>query len=168
MGKLILSSLILLLLFPLSLLAVHSYQFENYNWSDSMQEIIEKVETKGHKLSIKTEKGLAYEDVIFNEKCEVSFYFTPQSKKLAIINIKWGTKHIGADLLNLLKETYSVKFGKSNEFIDKYNSEGATDDSFVALDYFLFKTELTYYGPYYRNYNQEQKAIVKDEGKGRF
>jgi hypothetical protein len=99
--QLIFGSVILLLFLLTS--PIFAYQFEDYEWGKSWEEIKAKVENRNANVNVVTEKSqLVFNDKILSRDCEVTLAFTPKSKLLWIAEIHWNDINIGDSVKAML------------------------------------------------------------------
>jgi hypothetical protein len=107
----------------ISLLLISSsawaYQFEDYRWGDSLDYINEKI-TKDGKTNIEREKDtLRFDDTIYDKPCRIIMLFTPKTKQLGHITVRWNPPGPG----KVLKRELTAQYGPPNDsdsFLQQY------------------------------------------------
>ena len=160
MKKMFLPVLVLMLIIW-SVIELKAACFEDYEFGQTLADTKNQLKNKNKNFisnEEKEEKVLEYSDKIFGESCSATLLFTPKSKLLAGIIVRWDTTSVGANLKNLLTKKYG-KPHQPNQFMEKYIWFGI-----VALDYSFIKTDLVYYGGiYWDKYKQEMEEITEKE-----
>jgi len=138
-----------------------AFQFESYKWGKTKEEIRALIEAGHSKVPTRTNRGLAYGDIIFGRSCKVNLIFTPDTNLLTAVVIKWQGNTVGQKL----KADLSQKYGEPRRSGDLRNeyfwSEG---NDKLTLNYKSMNTELTYYNMAdVKDYIAEQKENPKKD-----
>ncbi|MFH1381056.1 MAG: hypothetical protein ABIH57_02665 [Candidatus Omnitrophota bacterium] len=140
---------------------VSAFQFENYKWGKTKEEIRALIEAGHSKVPARTAKGLTYGDIIFGQSCRVNLIFTPDTNLLTAVIIKWQGNTIGQKL----KADLSQKYGeprRSGDLRNEYFWSAGNDK--LTLNYKSMNTELTYYNMAdVKDYFAEQKENPKKD-----
>jgi hypothetical protein len=137
-----------------------AFQFEDYQWGQSFDEVVKKLENKGRVLSY-TDYGVAYNDNILDNPCYVFLAFTPQTKELAYISIAWDETSLGETLRASFKEKFKEPLVISE---DTYLWMGPDQNVFdsIYLNYKVSGVRLFYFGgKYYEKFNEEKIEAAK-------
>lgn len=148
MKKCILSFLVGLILYCAPI--ADAYQFEDYEWDASLEDVKDSILSKYKHLTLVGESLLEYEDQMYNAECKVLLIFTPKPQKLMLIRISWLYESIGHNLKRKLINTYGEPAEKREEsFGGTYVWTIERDQETLRLTYTPQSTELIYKGGRY-------------------
>ena len=127
-----------------------AYQFEDYEWGASLEDVKDSIRSKYKHLTLVGESLLEYEDQMYNAECKVLLIFTPKPPKLMLIRISWPYESIGHNLKRKLINVYGKPAEKREEsFGGTYVWTIERDQETLRLTYTSQSTELIYKGGRY-------------------
>jgi hypothetical protein len=138
--RILLYIVIFILLYPQP---IFPFQFEDYSWGKSKDEIKRMLSYKGQRTLFFDKNTVSYKDKILGEDCEVSFYFSPKSEILYLIKLRWDKPDIGDEVLDLLIAKHDSPY-QEQKGVDRYIWRGKSNEDIIALDYSTGATELFY------------------------
>jgi len=141
-------SLLLSLIFTLigiNSAAAEHIKFEEYKWGSSKEEVSQRIHSRGHKIELEKNSQLnllKYRAKILKKPATVQFLFTPRSKKLVAIKIKWEDENIGKNLKPIMCKKYGSprKLDSDDEYVWR---------NLVYLDFSENETICIYYSNKY-------------------
>lgn len=160
MKKIILIFIFLNLFFPPH---ASAYNFEDYQWGASIEKLEGQLRQKEKKVFKENSNALLYYDKIFNETCEVRLYFTPTTKLLGIVEIKWET-----DVFSAVSTILEKKYGKP--YVPDYEQEffwGDTDSK-IILKPSLAGASLEYTSLTYKRIGEKENNEINSKETDRF
>lgn len=135
----------LIIIFTLLLpLAASAFQFGDYEWGKSIEEI--RAVARAKKKSLKPSDNpalLIYSEESFGKPCEVSLIFTPGSRILYAIKVIWQESSVGPKVKKSLIEKHGEALQEEKN-TDKYLWIDSVSGDLIALDYSAAQTELIY------------------------
>jgi hypothetical protein len=138
--------------------AAFAFQFESYEWNDTLSQIKKEVEKRENHILSLHEDTLVYTDTVLREPCKVSLFFDPDTTLLKKITVKWETTSVGARLLERFTQKYGRPF-QPNFYAKRYIWKNPSRYGIITLDYTIKDTTLVYYGDeYYRPFQEHDKG----------
>lgn len=141
------------------------YQYHNYEWGMTKQEIHKLVKENGYEITTnynKESKVLIYKDKLYGEKIEVSLEFTGATNKLYHINILSDDYEIGKKLKPIFMDKYgdpvntNFKEGKWYEWVNKDNTHKVKIGYHNPLGFYIDYLSLKYK----ELYEKEKNIII--------
>lgn len=156
--------ILILLSFLYTHIAFASYKFEDYEWGTSMDNIEQQLKQKKKKIIKESFNTFLYYDKIFDRQCEVRLHFTPKTKLLAIIEIKWNS-----DTFSAVSNILESKYGKP--FVPEYKDEfwwGYWDSEIIVLKPIFTGTSLKYISGVYKKQGEKELDEINSKDAHRF
>lgn len=158
--------IIIVLLLGISSLS-YAFQFEDYEWGTDINQVQIQISKKRPKRNMRFDDErtwVFYMDKIFKLDCTVSLSFTPISKRLAFVIIRWKNIDISSDIARILKNKYG---NQHNEYgYDDYkwwgpeSNYGNNDNLNLKND--GLDTILIYQSGDWSQVSQQEKNQMKD------
>jgi len=135
--------------------------FENYQWGMTKQEIRRKIESKGVSLPSEIAGALVYNEMIVGQSCKVTLKFTPDSKLLYQVELKWSGTGAGQKMKQILSEKYGPPYAAGDLYKKYFWYQGS---DVLTLNYSTMNTTLTYAsGSIEKKRNAEDRATGKTD-----
>jgi len=121
-----------------------TFQFEDYEWGRSIDEVRYLIRTKNKKLIPSSQETiLSYSDTVFEMPARIYLMFAPKTKLLFMIKVVWKGTAAGERVKHCLIQRYGSP-RSLDDSVDKYIWINSDSNAMLFLDYGLHDTELYY------------------------
>ena len=167
-------SIIAVIIFSIYLLlfcsATLAFEFENYEWGQSIENVKKQLKNEQKKLKSRftnenNPTTLLYSDTIFGSRCEVDLNFTKTTKQLAFLAIKWDDSSAEDRIYKALTEKYGNPTPMCSSLDYCYWGNFSKKDA-ITLNRSISGIELIYYGGEYFKKYMEEGSNKKGNYKG--